>query len=527
MKIGKGGYCGKKIEKICVFHKDRRRDTMKKDAFFDKMDALGLAMSFGDVRLKTGHTSILPADVDLSSRFSRNVPLKCPIVSSPMDTVTEHNMAIAMAKLGGLGIIHRGLSPKEQSTEVAKVKFYLNGLIKKPIFVKSDQSVGSVLRMIEEKGFSFRSFPVIDQAGNLVGIVTGNDFEFCTNLDVSIRAIMSQELLTTDENKPVEEVYEMMLKNKKKILPVVGKDGECAGMYIYSDIKRIMTGGSSQFNIDSNSNLRVGAAIGVGDDARERMELLSKKGVDLVVIDTAHGDTETAIATLKEIKKNYPGIDVVIGNISEGDSAVRLVEAGADGLRVGQGGGSICTTRIVAGIGCPQVTAVYNCSKAVRGSGVPICADGGIEYSGDITVALAAGAESVMLGKMLAGTEETPGDVIFRQGTAYKTYRGMGSLGAMQASKASRERYGQVSSDKDKLVPEGVEGVVPFKGDVGNIIFQNVGGLRSGMGYLGARTILELHEKSDFHRISGAGLSESHPHGIHMTEEAPNYKPIC
>ncbi|MDP2944336.1 MAG: IMP dehydrogenase, partial [bacterium] len=310
---------------------------------------------------------------------------------------------------------------------------------------------------------------------------------------------------------------------KKKILPLVDKQKKLTGMYVYSDVKRIITGGSPFYNVDARGNLRVGAAVGVGREAFERAEILNERGVDVLVIDTAHGDSKAVLETLKQLKKDYSKVDIVVGNVSEAESARRLAQAGADGIKVGQGPGSICTTRVVAGIGCPQVTAVYNCARALRGSGVPVCADGGIEYSGDVTVAIAAGADSVMLGKMLAGTTETPGEVFIKNGMPVKQYRGMGSLAAMQASQASRERYGQKEISKDKLVPEGIEAVVPYKGDVEIIIFQILGGFKSGLGYTGAATIKELQEKADFYHISAAGLSESHPHGVTMEKEAPNY----
>lgn len=483
-------------------------------------------MSYGDVRLKTGHSEILPADAKLETFFSRRVPLKCPIVSSPMDTVTEHAMAIELAKMGGIGIIHRGLSPEKQAFEVSKVKFYLNGLIKKPTSVHENETIESILKMRENNDLSFHSFPVLDENEKLVGLLTNNDFDFCSDHKLKASEVMSRELITAKENTSLEEVYKIMQENKKKVLPIIDESEKLAGMYVYSDVKRLITGGSPLYNLDNNKNLRVGAAVGIGNDAMERIALLAPLGIDVVVIDTAHADTEIVIKTLKEVKKNYPEIDVVVGNVSEGESARRLAEAGADGIKVGQGPGSICTTRIVAGIGCPQVTAIYNCAKAVRGMPVPICGDGGIQQTGDITIAIAAGASSVMLGNILSGTKETPGEVIIRQGVSVKEYRGMGSLGAMQASKASRERYGQAQSEKDKLVPEGVEGIVQYKGEVSNIIFQCLGGLRSGMGYVGAKTIKELQEKADFYRISTAGFEESHPHNLMVTKDAPNYRPF-
>ena len=498
---------------------------LKKDKFFEKIESLGLALSYGDVRLKTSHSEVGPNDVKLASKFSRNVPLNAPLVSSPMDMITEHSMAIALAMSGGLGIIHRALSPKDQAKEVSRVKFYLNGLIEKPICLDGSQTVKSVLKMKEEKGYTFHSFPVLDGRGKLAGLISESDMEFCRNTDLKVMQIMTKfKNLTTAKNSvSLKQAFNIMQKTKKKILPLIDKQNKLTGMYVYSDVKRIITGGSPSYNLDKNGNLRVGAAVGIGKEALERAEQLSERGVDVLVIDTAHGDSRAVFETLKQLKKKYSKIDIAAGNVSEAESAKSLVRAGADGIKVGQGPGSICTTRVVAGIGCPQVTAVYNCARALRGSGVAVCADGGIEYSGDITVALAAGADSVMLGKMFAGTDETPGEVFIRNGMPVKQYRGMGSLAAMQASVASRERYGQALSGKDKLVPEGVEAVVPFKGEVAKIIFQTLGGLKSGLGYIGAADIKELHEKADFYYISSAGLSESHPHGITMEKEAPNY----
>lgn len=502
-----------------------KNQVFKKDIFFDKIEALGLALSYGDVRLKTSHSEIAPNETSLKSRFSRRVPLNCPLISSPMDMVTEHKMAIALAMAGGLGIIHRALTPKDQAKEVSRVKFYLNGLIEKPICLSLNQTVKEVLKLIEEKKYTFRSFPVLDARGNLLGIVSSRDLEFCPDNKYRVSRVMTKtkDAVTAKGGISFKEAFAIMRKNKKKILPLINSQKKLVGMYVYSDVKRILTGDSPLINTDLNGNLRVGAAVGVGKDAFFRAEQLAERGVDVLVIDTAHGDSRAVLETLKQLKKDYPKIDVVAGNVSEAESAKRLAVAGADGIKVGQGPGSICTTRVVAGIGCPQVTAIYNCSRALRGTGVPVCADGGIEYSGDITVALAAGADSVMLGKMLAGTDEAPGEVFIRNGMPVKQYRGMGSLAAMQASRASRERYSQAETDKDKLVPEGVEAVIPYKGEVANIIFQTLGGLRSGLGYIGAADLNELQAKADFYYISAAGLSESHPHGITMEKEAPNY----
>lgn len=501
--------------------------VLPKDRFFRRMEMLGLAVSYGDVRMRTGYSEVLPFEVELTSRFSRNVPLNSPIISSPMDTVTERKMAIKMAMLGGLGIIHKGLSPKDQAAEVASVKFYLNGLIKKPICFQQTDTIGEIERLMEEKGYKerFQSFPILTKKGKLAGLLTHNDFEFCLDPQLTAKQVMSRKLIKAQPGITIEEVFQLMVANKKKVIPLVDNDGLIAGMYVFKDVKRIMTGGDPIYNLDANGNLRVGAAIGVGEEALARAELLYNKGVDVVVIDTAHGNTLSAVTTLTELKRRYPELDVVVGNISEGEAAKRLADAGADGLRIGQGPGSICTTRVVTGIGCPQVTAVYTCAKAVRGMDVPVCADGGIENTGDITIAIGVGADCVMLGSMLAGTDQAPGDIIDVNGVPMKHYRGMGSLGAMQDSIESRRRYGQDKSPKDKLVPEGVEGAVPYKGDVEKVIVQCLGGLRNGMGYGGARTIAELQAKANFYRISGSGLKESHPHGIIITKEAPNYRP--
>ncbi len=494
---------------------------MIKDEFFKKMDTLGLALTFDDVRLKSDYSETDPTRASIETFFSKRVPLKCPIVSAAMDTITEAPMAIAMAKLGGLGIIHRGLDPETQAAHVTKVKLHLNGLIETPITVSPEQTVKEILQKNDEKNYSFQSFPVVDQNNKLIGIITKNDFEMCTDNTQVVKDIMTPQdkMLTASKGTTLEEAYQIILKSKKKALPLVDQNQTLCGMYVFSDLVRLLNVSSTTFNIDKKGHLRVGAAVGVGADALVRAKLLSEAGVDVFVIDTAHGDSKNVFDTLKELKKNYPDIDVVAGNVSEGASAKRLVEAGADGIKVGQGPGSICTTRIVAGIGCPQVTAVYNCAKATAGSGVPIIADGGIKHSGDIPIALGAGAHSVVLGRGLAGTTETPGDIKDTAQGRFKVYRGMGSLGAMKSSLASRERYRQDKVSIDKVVPEGVESIVPYQGDVSQVINKMVGGLKSGMGYVGAESIKVLQDKADFHRISNAGLAESHPHDIVITDK--------
>ena len=496
---------------------------MAKEEFFNRMRESGIALTFDDVRLKTGYAEVMPDHVSLATRFSKNISLKIPIVSAAMDTVTENKMAIELAKLGGIGIIHKNLTPEEQAWEISKVKFHLNGLIEKPICVYENERIEEILKMRNKKGFGFHSFPVLDKNGKLSGILTENDFDFCENNKLVAKDIMTKDVITASNSTSLEEAYKIMNKEKKKVLPLIYDNGTVAGLYVFSDVKRIKTGSSSNYNIDKNGQLRVGAAIGVGKDALIRIERLLEKNIDVVVIDTAHGDSRLVIQILKEIKKKYPQLDVVVGNVSEPHSIKRLIEAGADGIKVGQGGGAICTTRIIAGIGCPQVTAIYNCAKVAEKFDVPICADGGLRYSGDITIAIGAGANTVMLGSMLAGTKEAPGDIVFWNGRQWKNYRGMGSIGALEKNKGSRERYNQALTGKKELIPEGIEGLVPYRGELKDVVFQYVGGLKRGMGYVGAGNIDELRQKADFIQLSYAGKTESHPHDVEIIKEAPNY----
>lgn len=491
----------------------------KKDFFFQKMDLLGLALTYDDVRLKSGYSEVEPSKVFITSHFSRNVTLNSPIVSAAMDTVTESPMAIAMAKFGGLGIIHKALTPEVQAEHVRRVKLHLNGLIEKPICVFEDQTIEEILRRQREKGYGFHSFPVLTRDGKLVGLLTRTDFELCGDQSRTAKEQMTprEQLLLAEPKTSLREAHSILGSAKKKVLPLITEGGELAGMYVFSDAARLIGGSHKQYNVDSEGHLRVGAAIGTGEDGLIRSELLVKAGCDVLVIDTAHGDSKNVIETLIEIKKLYSIIDVVVGNISEPESADRLANAGADGIKVGQGPGTICTTRIVAGIGGPQVTAAYKCSLVLRDRNVPVCADGGITYSGAITIAIGAGASSVMLGSMLAGTDESPGEVKDTSKGRVKAYRGMGSLGAMQASRAARERYLQDDAASDKIIPEGVEALVPYQGSVADVLFKQIGGLRKGMGYVGADSISALQEKADFHRITGAGLRESHPHDIITT----------
>ena len=496
----------------------------KCDSFFAAMESSRLALGYGDVRLRTNYSDILPKDAALVTKLSRNISANIPIISSPMDTVTEEKMAIAMAELGGLGVIHKNLTPEKQASAVRRVKHKLSAFVSAPICIRANQTVKEVLEFIEGKKYSFRSFPVLDSDGKVVGIVTSSDFDFCMDKTRKISDIMSQEIIGAQASIGVEAAYQRMMNKKIKILPVFTHKNEFAGIYTLADVKRIVGKDFLNYNLAADGTLRVGAAIGVGSDAIDRLMLLAAAKVDIIVIDTAHGDSAGVLDMVKYCKRTYPDIDVIAGNVSEGTSAKNLALAGVDGIRVGQGPGSICTTRMIAGVGCPQVTAIYNCSKELRGSGVTVWADGGIEYSGDITIALAAGADSVMLGKLLAGTEESPGEVIFNADkTQVKVYRGMGSLAAMKDNEASRERYGQAENSGDKLVPEGVESQIDFKGSVSTVIHQLIGGLRSGMGYCGAKDIASLHENADFHRITTSGLRESHPHGLDY-KTSPNYQ---
>lgn len=480
----------------------------------------GEALTFDDVTLQTNYSEVLPKDVSLETKFSKNVGLKIPIVSAAMDTVTERELAIELATLGGLGIIHKNLTIERQAEEIARVKHHLSGLIEKPITVHREERIFSVLQKRHEKGYGFHSFPVVNIQNKLEGIVTENDFDFCSNNALLIEDIMTSNIVTADKGTKLEEAYEIMQKHKKKILPLVDSNGEIFAMYSFKDVKRIVTGASEQYNLDKNGRLRVGAAVGIGEDTRARVKGLLEENVDVIVIDTAHADTLSVMKTLDDIKNNYD-VDVVVGNITNPESAERLIDHGADGIKIGQGPGGICTTRVIAGVGIPQVSAVYECAKVAQDYGVPVCADGGIRSSGDIVKAIAAGAYSVMLGGMLAGTKEAPGELILRDGRQWKTYRGMGSLGAMKDHEGSRERY--LQEGRGKLIPEGVEAIVPYKGELAEVIFQYVGGLRSGMGYVGAETIHQLRGKADFKRVTPSGKIESHPHDIQITKDAPNY----
>ncbi len=493
--------------------------------FFEAMELLGLALSYDDVRLRTGYSEVEPALVDIASMFSRRVPLKLPIVSASMDTVTGGEMAIAMAKAGGIGVVHRNMTIEAQVKQIVRVKLHLNGLIDEPLTVQGDQTMEGILEWLNRKKHRFHSLPVTDSENRIIGILTKNDFDMCDNLRCKAEEVMTRELVKAEPCTDLETAYKIMKEKKKKVLPLFGEDRKIKGMYVFSDVKRMRTGNQNGFNTDENGHLRVAAAIGTGDEEYERALRLAEAKVDVILIDTAHGDSKRVIDVLHRLKRDskLTKIDIVVGNVSEGDSAKRLVDAGADGIRVGQGPGSICTTRIIAGVGCPQVTAVHQCAQAILGSGVPVNADGGIKHSGDIPIAIAASAHSVTLGSLLAGTDESPGEVENYSGIPHKVYRGMGSLGAMQSSEAARNRYQERGTEKDRLVPEGIEGMVPYKGPVASVLHQYAEGLRRGMGYVGAATIEEMRTKARFLRMTAAGLRESHPHDVRITKNAPNY----
>jgi len=477
------------------------------------------ALTFDDVLLVPAHSSILPRDVSLRTRLTRNITLNMPLVSAAMDTVTEARLAIALAQEGGIGIVHKNLSPKGQAAEVAKVKRFESGILKDPITVPPTMPVRDVLALTRLHRIS--GVPVLD--GKLVvGIVTNRDLRFETNLDQPVRNIMTprERLVTVKEGASVEEGKALIHKHRLERVLVVNDAFELRGLITVKDI--IKTTEHPDASKDAAGRLRVGAAIGVGAGTEERAALLAEAGVDVLVVDTAHGHSQGVLDRVQWVKKNFPLVEVIGGNIATADAARALIDHGADGVKVGIGPGSICTTRIVAGVGVPQITAIQMVSDALKGTGVPMIADGGIRYSGDISKAIAAGGNAVMLGGLFAGTEEAPGEVELFQGRSYKSYRGMGSIGAMAAGAADRY-FQENTANVDKLVPEGIEGRVPYKGSVLAVIHQLMGGLRSSMGYLGCATIDEMHERATFVEITSAGVRESHVHDVQITKEAPNY----
>ena len=488
------------------------------------MRLLGKAHTFDDVLLVPAYSQVLPRDTSLVTRLSRNIPINLPLVSAAMDTVTESRLAIAIAQEGGVGIVHKNLTPRAQAAEVARVKRYESGVLRDPITVTPDMPVRAVVELSRQHGVS--GFPVLE-GKTVVGIVTNRDLRFETRLDAPVREIMTprERLVWVREGASLDEGKALMHRHRLERVLVVSEAFELRGLMTVKDITK-------QTNFpnaarDASGRLRVGAAVGVGPGTEERVELLVKAGVDAIVVDTAHGHSQGVIERVRWVKRSFPQVDVIGGNIATGAAATALVEAGADAVKVGIGPGSICTTRIVAGVGVPQITAIDNVATALRGSGVPLIADGGIRYSGDLAKAIAAGASSVMMGGAFAGTEEAPGEVILYQGRSYKSYRGMGSIGAMQAGSADRyfqEADETANPNADKFVPEGIEGRVPYKGSVVAIIFQMAGGLRASMGYCGCATIDEMRSRAEFVEITTAGMRESHVHDVQITKEAPNYR---
>jgi IMP dehydrogenase len=488
------------------------------------MRLLGKALTFDDVLLVPAFSQVLPRDTSLATRLTRHITLNLPLVSAAMDTVTEARLAIAIAQEGGIGIVHKNLSPRQQAAEVARVKRYESGVLRDPITVSPDLPVRAVMELSRQHGVS--GFPVVE-GKTVVGIVTNRDLRFETRLDVPVREIMTprERLVWVREGASLDEGKALMHKHRLERVLVVSDAFELRGLMTVKDITKQTDFPNAAR--DSHGKLRVGAAVGVGEGTEERVELLAKAGVDVLVVDTAHGHSAGVIDRVRWVKRQYPQVDVIGGNIATGAAALALAEAGADAVKVGIGPGSICTTRIVAGVGVPQITAIEGVAGALKGSGIPLIADGGIRYSGDIAKALAAGAGSVMMGGMFAGTEEAPGEVILYQGRSYKSYRGMGSIGAMKAGSA--DRYFQegdegVNPNADKLVPEGIEGRVPYKGSMVSIVHQLAGGVRAAMGYCGCASIADLHGKAEFVEITAAGMRESHVHDVQITKEAPNYR---
>lgn len=478
------------------------------------------ALTFDDVLLVPAYSAVLPRDVSLRTRLTRSIELNIPLVSAAMDTVTEARLAIAMAQAGGIGIVHKNLKPSDQAREVARVKRYESGVLRDPITISPDMKIRDVIALSQQHGIS--GFPVLE-GKTVVGIITNRDLRFEEELDAPVRAKMTprDKLVTVAEGASLDEAKRLMNRHRLERVLVVDDAFELRGLITVKDIQKAVE--HPLASKDDHGQLRVGAAVGVGPDNDERVELLVKAGVDVIVVDTAHGHSQGVLTRVRWVKDNFPHVQVIGGNIATGEAARALVEHGADGVKVGIGPGSICTTRIVAGVGVPQITAVSNVSEALAGTGVPLVADGGVRYSGDIAKALAAGADTVMMGGMFSGTEEAPGEVFLYQGRSFKSYRGMGSVGAMKDGAADRYFQEDNTANVDKLVPEGIEGRVPYKGSVMAIIHQLTGGVRASMGYCGSSSIAEWHETAQFVQITAAGMRESHVHDVQITKEAPNY----
>lgn len=485
--------------------------------FSDKI--MGEGLTYDDVLLVPAYSQVLPREVDLSSNFTRNIKLKSPIISAAMDTVTEARMAIAIAQDGGIGVLHKNMTIEQQAVEVRNVKRAESGMILDPVTLSENALVSDAKKMMAD--YKIGGIPIVNDQKILIGIITNRDLRFEKNDDRPLSEIMTKEgLITTFENTSLSEAEVILQKHKIEKLPVVDKDNHLIGLITYRDITKSNI--KPNANKDDFGRLRVAAAVGVTPDVLDRVTALVESNVDAVIIDTAHGHTAGVVSALKAVKNKFPNLDVVVGNVATAEAARYLADAGADAVKVGIGPGSICTTRVVAGVGVPQLTAVMEARKGLEGTGVPLIADGGVRFTGDIVKAIAAGADTVMLGSLLAGTKEAPGETIIYEGRRFKTYRGMGSIEAMQ--QGSKDRYFQdVEDDIKKLVPEGIVGRVAYKGEVGEVMYQFIGGLRAGMGYCGAQDIATLQKNGTFVRITTAGVNESHPHDVHITRESPNY----
>ncbi|MCK5122008.1 MAG: IMP dehydrogenase [Methylococcales bacterium] len=485
------------------------------------MQIIQEALTFDDVLLVPAHSTVLPREVELKTKLTRKISLNIPMVSAAMDTVTEARLAIAIAQEGGIGIIHKNMTVEEQAREVSHVKKYESGVIKDPITVSSDATVREVIELTRAENIS--GVPVVD-GDDLMGIVTSRDLRFETRLDEKVTSVMTpkERLITVNESAKHKEAIALLHEHRIEKVLVVNDDFHLCGMITVKDIQKAKDYPNACK--DDQERLRVGAAVGTGEGTEERVAALVKAGVDVIIVDTAHGHSQGVLDRVRWVKTNYPDVEVIGGNIATADAAKALVEAGADGVKVGIGPGSICTTRIVAGVGVPQITAISNVADALKGTGVPLIADGGIRYSGDVAKALAAGAHAVMLGGLFAGTEEAPGEIELFQGRSYKSYRGMGSLGAMSQKQGSSDRYFQEEDSVEKLVPEGIEGRVAYKGSMLGIIHQLLGGVKSSMGYTGSQSIEKMHDKAQFVRVTSAGMRESHVHDVQITKEAPNYQ---
>ena len=478
------------------------------------------AYTFDDVLLQPAHSKFGPADADVKTLITKDIKLNIPLLSAAMDTVTEHRLAITMAQLGGMGVLHKNFSIKEQVSEVKKVKKFESGMVVNPVTIKPDQTLGDAFKLMEK--YKISGIPVVEGLNNkLVGILTNRDVRFANDLNQSVSALMTKNVITVKETVTAEDARKLLHKHRIEKLVVVDMDDFCVGLITVKDMEKAQNHPDSCK--DEQGRLRVAAATGVGKDGIKRAEALINAGVDVLIVDTAHGHSEMVLETVRAISKLSSQIALIGGNVATGDATRALIDAGANGIKVGIGPGSICTTRMVAGVGVPQLTAITDCAKVAKKNSIPIIADGGIKYSGDIAKAIAGGASAVMVGSILAGTDETPGEVFLFQGRSYKSYRGMGSLGAM--ARGSADRYFQAEIETLKLVPEGIEGQVPYKGPAQNVIHQLVGGLKSAMGYTGNININEMQKKCIFKRISNAGLKESHVHDVTITREAPNYRP--